>query len=172
VLGATINIIAISALLSATLASSTPPPVRSLPGSSYVRVPAEQALRQARQMGPGTCEDLQKIEGLPGPGQYGWDPYFDRIMVHFPKYRACLVEATADARPAHVTGVPGLLPRSIGDLAHVLLVYGGALSWDACFPKAVLRHIGVTYETSEYAWLAVPSHRRQWHKCVVRKGGT
>ena len=163
------NIVATAAIAIATQGTVLPPPPRSLPGSSYRHIPAEQARREAQQRGPGTCKDLERIQGLPVPGEFGWDPYVDRIMVHFPAYRACLARATSDRRPAHVAGVPGLLPRTVGDVAHVLLVYGGALSWQDCFPPKVLASRGVTYETSVYAWLANPLHRRTWHACVVKK---
>jgi hypothetical protein len=158
-----------AAIIVLSAAVSAPPPVKSLPGSTYVHIPAAQAIQDARKKGPGTCEDLAHIQAIPARNQYGWDPYVDRIMVHFPRYRDCLIAATADPTPARVIGIPGLLPRTRGDLAHVLLVYGGVLSWNSCFPPEVLKTMGTSYEHSVYAWLAKPANRTAWHACVVRE---
>ena len=149
-----------------------PPPPSSipLPGSSFQPIPAEKALEIARQMGPGDCSDLQKIQGLPMAEQHGLDPYYDRIMVHINSYERCLLEATADTTPTRVVAsYPGVQIDNVGDLAFVLLGDGGKVSWDECTPANVVEEEKEKGSPAFYAWLDQAGMRKKWHACLMRK---
>jgi hypothetical protein len=155
-----------SIALLALAAGSSPPPPGPLPGSDVRPIPPQQAIANAKHLGPGTCEDLKKVRGLPYPGQFGFDPYVDRIMVHFSAYKTCLIESTASTTPIRVQGFPGVFPRTIGDLAHVLLLHGKGITSSLCLPAEVKARETNRQEPRLYEWLADPTHRKKWHACL------
>lgn len=149
-----------------------PPPPSSvpLPGSSFQPIPAEKALEIARQMGPGDCSDLQKIQGLPMAEQHGLDPYYDRITVHINSYERCLLEATADITPIRIVeSYPGPQIENVSDLAFILLNDGGKVSWDECTPANVVEQERQKGSPAFYKWLKRPGMREKWHDCLMRK---
>ncbi len=150
-------------------AKPAPPP---LPGSDVQPVPEAQALQAARRMGPGSCDDLRKIRGLPMKTQFGFDPYYDRIMAHADAYAPCLLRATADTTATDVVvSNPGVSIETIGDLAFVLLVRGGKVAWGDCTPVAIREKEKSEGAAAFYAWLKQPGAREQWHDCLVRAHG-
>ena len=123
----------------------------------------------ALKMGVGDCSDLRKIKAAPHKsGRLGADPYWDRILVHAPSYRACLVEAVGDRRrPAHdISFGPGLPAQTAGDVAHALLVEAGFIAWATCLPPAVARSAQGAVAARD--WLAQPAHRTAWEMCLQR----
>jgi len=150
-----------------------PPPLPPLPGSSFKPIPETQALAAAKQMGPGDCGDLQKIQGLPLKGQHGFDPYYDRIIVHIDSYEQCLLQATSSAATTPVVAsYPGVQISSVGDLAFILLVDGGKVSWGECTPADVVEQEKQKGAFAFYTWLNQPGIRKRWHDCLVHGHGT
>jgi hypothetical protein len=148
-----------------------PPPLGPLPGSTFKPIPEIQALSDAGRMGPGDCGDLERMQGLPIMGQHGFDPYYDRIMVHIAAYKQCLLEKTGSTEPTHITpSYPGVRIRNKGDLAHILLLDGRAIAWGDCVPEHVIeqeKHGKIAFDI----WIEEPSSRKQWHQCLLRKHG-
>lgn len=148
-----------------------PPPLGPLPGSTFKPIPKAQALSNARHMGPGDCGDLDRMQGLPMMGQHGFDPYYDRIMVHIQAYKQCLLEMTGSTAQTHVTpSYPGVRVRNKGDLAHILLLDGRAIAWHDCVPDQVIeqeKRGKITFDT----WIEKPGSRELWHQCLLRKHG-
>jgi hypothetical protein len=154
------------------LPAPPPPPLPPLPGSSFQPIPEAQAIAAAKRMGAGDCSDLQRIQALPMKKQYGFDPYYDRIMIHLDAYEPCLLQATASTRatPAE-TSYPGVSIETIGDLAFALLVDGEKVRWSECTPNEVIVQEREAGSSAFYAWLKTPGAREQWHDCLVRKHG-
>lgn len=150
-----------------------PPPLPPLPGSNFKPVPEAIALAAAKRMGAGDCSDLQKIQGLPLKGQHGFDPYYDRIVVHIDSYENCLLKATSSTTPTRVVpSYPGAELKSLGDLAFTLLLDGGKVAWGDCTPPEVIEQEKQAGSFAFYAWLRRPGSRGKWHDCLIRKHGT
>lgn len=148
-----------------------PPPLGPLPGSTFKPIPVTQALSNAGRMGPGDCSDLDRMQGLPIMGQHGFDPYYDRIMVHIAAYKQCLLEMTGSTESTHIApSYPGVRIRNKGDLAHILLLDGRAIAWNDCVPEHVIeqeKRGKIAFDR----WIEKPDSRRQWHRCLLRKHG-
>jgi hypothetical protein len=140
---------------------SKPPPPPFYPSQTQFR---EAALR----MGVGGCDDLLKIRAAPQKaGQFGADPYWDRIAAHPQQYRACLVEGIRDRRLVHgISFGPGLPASTVGDVAHALLVEAGFIRWGVCLPSAVSgSSLGAVAARD---WLRQPGNRAAWETCIRR----
>jgi hypothetical protein len=150
-----------------------PPPLPPLPGSNFKPIPEAQALEIAKRIGPGDCSDLERIQGLPYPKQYGFDPYYDRIIVHIDSYEQCLLRATANSSLTRVVAsYPGEPIKTVGDLAYVLLSHSNKVSGRRCTPQSVIELERQKGASAFYSWLSEPGSREKWHKCLVRKHGT
>jgi hypothetical protein len=151
----------------------SPPPLPPLPGSNFKPIPEAEALEAAKRAGVGDCSDLQKIQGLPLKKQYGFDPYFDKIMVHIDSYQQCLLTATSSTAATRVVAsYPGVQIKTVGDLAFVLLVNGEKVEWDDCTPADVLEQEKQYGSSAFYSWLNQPGSREKWHECLVSRHGT
>lgn len=105
-------------------------------------------------------------------GEFGFDPYYDRILVHINAYAQCLLEATSDTTPTRVeASYPGVSIETIGDLAFALLVDAGKIEWGECTPGDVVKQEQRDGALAFYAWLKQPGMRKQWHDCLVRRHG-
>jgi len=105
--------------------------------------------------------------------QLGFDPYYDRIMVHIDSYESCLFEATAStAETRVVASYPGVQIKTVGDIAFVLLGDGKKVSWNECTPAEIVEQEKQIGSFAFYAWLNKPGSRKQWHDCLIRNHGT
>ena len=147
--------------------ASVPPPAPPPPSS-----PNEAAARAAAlAKGPGTCEeDLVALRWLPIKKTLGYDPHYDRMLLHPQAYRTCLVAMVRDRTP--ITD-PSMGPKSgtydLGNLAYDMLSELGHIEYGECLPAEVLRPHGSKYDVHE--WLADKNHRRQVHRCLGKKLG-
>lgn len=104
--------------------------------------------------------------------QFGFDPYYDRIMIHIDAYEPCLLQATASTSATPVEpSYPGVSIETIGDLAFALLVDGGKVRWNECTPRDVIEQGRMAGSTAFHAWLKTPGARERWHDCLVRRHG-
>lgn len=160
------DLLFLAAFATSTHASPATAEARGKPPPPAVR--SQDELRAAAQaMGAGDCGDLEKIRASPPKaGVLGVDPYWDRIFVHGQHYRACLFAAIADRRPVHgITFAPGIPARTIGDLAHALLVDIGFIEWGLCFPAEVANSPRGAIAFHE--WLDQPGNRTTWEACML-----
>ena len=150
-----------------------PPPLPPLPGSSFKPIAETQALDLAKRKGAGDCSDLRRIQGLPIKKQFGFDPHYDRIMVHIDSYEQCLLQATSSTTATQVeASYPGVSIETVGDLAFVLLVDGEKVKWGECSPTEVIEQENKAGSFAFYSWLKQAGSREQWHDCLIRRHGT
>ena len=148
----------------------TPPP----PPPPRPTITQDEARAQALALGVGSCDDLLQIKVLPFKDEIGEDTQFDRMVVNFDGYKACLIGKITDRTEIQDRSVgPKRHPYTVGGLAYDVITSSGRLDYLTCMPpeiSASWEHRGAQALTD---WLTEDGNPEILQACVQEQlGGT
>lgn len=148
-----------------------PPPAPPLPpGAVESTVSPEAARQRARALGVGPCDDITKIRTLPFRDELGQDAQFDRMVVNFDGYRACLVGKITDGTPVPDPAFgPNRHPYAVGNLAYDVIASAGVLDYETCLPAEISDRWKTVGAQALVEWTAITGNREKLQACVVEQ---
>lgn len=166
-------------VLSATLMSACgqeqhappPPPAPPLPPSAFdMAVSQEAAKQRAQALGVGPCDDITKIRTLPFRHELGEDAQFDRMVVNFEGYRACLIGKITDDTPVPDPAMgPERHPYAVGNLAYDVITSVRVLDYETCLPAEISDRWKAIGAQALVEWTAIAGNREKLQACVAEK---
>lgn len=150
--------------------STAPPP----PPPPETEIDQSQARAQALALGVGACNDLSKIKVLPMKDQLGYDPQFDRMVVNFDGYKACLIGKIVDRSPIEDPSMgPKRHPYLVGNLAYDVITSSGRLEYEVCIPSEISADWETFGAQALTQWASHNNNLEVLQACVARHlGGT
>ena len=153
-----------------TAAAQIPPP----PPPPRPTITQDEARAQALALGVGSCDDLLQIKVLPFKDELGEDNQFDRMVVNFDGYKACLIGKITDRTEIQDRSVgPKRHPYTVGGLAYDVITGSGRLDYSTCMPSEISEDWERQGAQALTAWLEQKGNPEILQACVQEQlGGT
>jgi hypothetical protein len=154
--------------------TTLPPPPPPPPPAPETAIDQSHARAQALALGVGACDDLSKIKVLPIKDQLGYDAQFDRMVVNFDGYKACLIGKIVDRSPIQDPSMgPKRHPYLVGNLAYDVITSSGRLEYDTCVPSEISADWETFGAQALTQWASRDNNLEVLQACVARHlGGT